>query len=137
MNTKDRSYLQEPAIQPLEFKDFQGGRGKTADGIPFSYHLYKSSDGVGVTTTVENHRSPASAQKALQRKIRTAIKMIERGPKLKNKAERIGERAVLTFALPDFHKEQAAVLWTNGQRLYYIESLSLKHALEFEKQFYR
>lgn len=137
MNTNDRAYLQEADIQPLEFKDLQGGRAKTRDGTPFSYHLYKSSDGVGVTTIVENHSSPASAQKALRKKLRTAIKIIERGPRTEDQAKEKGERAVFTFPLPGSNKEQAAVLWTDGQQLYHIESLSLKHALAFEKQYYR
>lgn len=136
-NANARAYLQEPDIQSLEFKDLQGGRGKTPDGISFSYHLYKSSDGVGVTTIVESHSSPASAQKALRNKLRTAIKIIERGPRIEDQAEEKGGRAVFSFAVPGSHKKQAAVIWTDGQQLYRIESRSLKHALAFEKQFYR
>ncbi|HLN98462.1 MAG TPA: hypothetical protein VK208_08385 [Pyrinomonadaceae bacterium] len=131
------SSQQESTKEAGEFEDVQSGRGKTDEGIQFSYHLYKSSDGVGVATTVENRASPVRANKALQRRIKRAVKIIERGPKLDNNGQRIGERVVAVFAADGSKNEQAAVLWTDGSQFYYIESPSLKHALGFEKKFYR
>lgn len=128
---------QEANREAVEFESIQGERGKTEDGIPFSYHLYKSSDGVGVATTVENRESPIRASKALQRKIKKAVKIIERGPKLNEKGQQIGERVVVIFVPNDSYKEQASVLWTDGTQFYYIESSSLRHVLEFEKKFYQ
>ena len=136
-NANESASLQNAIVESVEFKDLQGGRAKTPEGVPFSYHLYKSSDGIAVTTIIENHSSPASAQRALRNKLRTAIKIIERGPRTETQAEEKGERAVFSFAAPVSRKIQAAVIWTDGQQLYRIESLSLKHALAFEKQFYR
>ncbi len=90
-----------------------------------------------VSVTRENRDSADRANKELQRRLKAALRIIERGSKLDDKGQRVGERVVAMFALSDSQKEQASVLWTNDQQLYYIGSLSLKHALEFEKQFYR
>lgn len=133
MNSSQR----ESSKDAVEFEDIEGGRGKTEDGMPFSYHLYKSSDGVGVTTTIENRGSAVRANKALQRKIKKASQIIERGAKLDNKGQRVGERVVAMFALDGPEKEHRAVLWTEGSQFHYIESSSLRHALQFEAKFYR
>ncbi len=137
MKSENMSPQQTPSNQDLTFTDKMGGKGMTRDGAPFSSHVYESSDGVELSVTRENRDSSPKADKALQRKLKKAIRIIERGSKLDEKGQRVGERVVAMLALDDSQKEQASVLWTNGQQLYYIESLSLKHALEFEKQFYR
>ena len=134
--TMESPHHQELSSEAFEFKDIQGGRGKTEDGIPFSYHLYKSCDGVGVSTTVENRSSVFSALKALQRKVKTASKIIERGPKLDDKGQRTGERVVAMFASNGSEKERAAVLWTEGSDFHYLESSSLRHLIAFEKKYY-
>lgn len=131
------SSQQEPSSEAIEFEDIQGGRGKTEDGVPFSYHLYKSSDGIRVTTTVENRGSPVRANQALQRKIKKASKIIEQKANLDDKGQRVGERVVAIFPSNGSEKEHSAVLWTEGSHFHYIESSSLGHALKFEKRFYR
>ena len=137
MKSEGISLKQTPENQAITFADKLGAKGTTKDGAPFSTHVYESSDGVVVSMMRENRDSPPKADKALQRKLKKAIRIIERGSKLDEEGRRVGERVVAMFALDNSQKEQASVLWTNGQQLYYIESLSLKHALEFEKQFYR
>lgn len=125
---------QEPA---LRFNEVSSKKGATKDGAPFAAQLYQSSDGTELIVTRENRDSASRANKELQKKLKAAITIIERGPKLNEKEQRVGERVVVTFAPDRSQEEKALVLWTNGNQLYYIESLSLKHALEFEKQFYR
>jgi len=134
--TIESPHQQESASEAFEFKDIQGGRGKTEDGVPFSYHLYKSSDGVGVSTTVENRISAFSAVKALQRKIKTASKIIERGSRLDVKGQRTGEKVVAMFKSDGSNKERAAVFWTDGSDFHYLESSSLPHLIAFEKKYY-
>jgi len=127
---------QESSVKPdIEFSFVKGGNGRTRQGVRFSTVLYKSSDGVSVSATTEERRSAGAANKELHTRLRATRRIVERGSKLDEKGRRIGERVVAIYVLND--KEQAAVLWTNGQQFYYIESLSLKHALEFERQFYR
>jgi hypothetical protein len=128
---------QEPSSEATEFEDIQGGRGKTEDGFPFSYHLYKSSDGVGVSTTVENRGSAVRANQALQQRVKTATKIIEQGANLDDKKHRVGERVVAIFPSDGSGKEHTVVLWTEGSHFHYLESSSLRHVLTFEKMFYR
>jgi hypothetical protein len=134
MAIKQEGQKQESA---LLFNEVSSKKGSTKDGAPFSSQLYQSSDGIEVTVTRENRDSAGRANKELQKKLKGSLRIIGRAPKLDEKRERVGERVVAIFAFDDSQKEQASVLWTNGQQFYYIESLSLKHALEFEKQFYR
>ncbi|HEV8428743.1 MAG TPA: hypothetical protein VGQ41_12655 [Pyrinomonadaceae bacterium] len=131
--SKQEDRKQESA---LSFNEESSIKGATKDGAPFASQAYQSSDGIGVSVTRENRDSATRASKELQRKLKATTRVIERSPKLDEKGRRVGERVVAMFALDDSQKEQASVLWTNGRQFYYIESLSLKHALEFEKQFY-
>ena len=134
MVLKQEGEKQESASR---FNEVSSKKGSTKDGAPFSSQLYQSSDGIELTVTRENRDSAGRANKELQKKLKGSLRIIGRAPKLDEKGERVGERVVAIFAFDDSQKEQASVLWTNGQQFYYIESLSLKHALEFEKQFYR
>lgn len=126
---------QDSIERNLEFKELLSGRGKTEDGASFSFHLYEASDGVAVSTRSEKRGSLTRANKELQRQIKKAIKILERGPKLDKSGKQVGERAVLMIASKGPHKDQAVVLWTNGSQFYYIESSSLRHVLELEKRY--
>ena len=137
MKSETIGLQQAPNNQDVTFLEKMGGKGMTRDGALFSFELYKSSDGVEVSVTRENRKSPTNASKALQRRLKKVIKIIERESKLNEDGQRTGERVVAMFALTGSDKEQAAVLWTDGSQFYYIESASLRHALEFEKKFYR
>jgi hypothetical protein len=134
MAPKQEVLKQEKA---LEFSEVSSEKGTTKDGAPFASQLYQSSDGVGLTVTRENRDSAARVNKELQRKLKVATRIIERAPKLDDTGRRVGERVAAMFVPNDSHKEQASVLWTYGGQLYYIESQSLRHALEFEKKFNR
>jgi hypothetical protein len=133
---EERTSQQVSETQAITFTETIGGKGTTRDGAPYSTHVYKSSDGIVVSVIRENQDSASKAGKALQRKIKQANKILEESPKLDEKGQRIGKRVVAMFAPDDSLNKQASVIWTDGQQLYYIKSSSLKHALEFEKQFY-
>lgn len=107
------------------------------DGTRVSYNTYVSADGVGVLFTVQKHRSATSANNALKRRIRKASKIIERGVKLDKDGRRVGDRVLLLSHTRLPQKTVAGVVWSERATLYSVESSSLKHALEFEKQNYR
>lgn len=131
------SSQQPSAEQAKEFQDVLSGKAETADGTPYSFHLYKSSDGVSVSTRFERRGSPVRAKKELLKNIRSAVEVLERGPKLDESGRQVGERAVLTTKQNGSAKRQTTVLWTDGSELYFIESPSLQYALEFEKLYLR
>lgn len=136
---KEEMVLKQEVIKQsdvLEFNEVSNKKGNTREGVPFSARLFQSSDGIDVSVWRENHNSAPRANKELRRKLKRAATIIERGPKLGQKGQRIGERVIVTFAPAGSQKEHSSVLWTNGSQLYYVESPSLKHALEVEKKFY-
>ncbi len=90
-----------------------------------------------MSVTRESRRSTASARKQLRSKLKEVVTVVEQGPKLGEKGQRIGERVVATFGPAGSQNGQASVFWTDGIQFYSIQSPSLKHALEFEKQYYR
>jgi len=123
--------------QELEFNEVSNKKGSTEDGVPFSARLFESSDGLKVSVWRENHDSAVGANQALRSKVKRAVTIIKRQPKLDDKGQRIGERVSMIIALAVCGIGESLVLWTSGSRLYYIESSSVKHGLEIEKRFYQ
>jgi hypothetical protein len=129
--------LDGPAVaQEIEFKAVHLSSGRKANGAEFSAGLYDSSDGVGVLSTVETYGSPARAKAEMKKRIRGAIKVIDRSDKIDQSGKAISERVVLRFSHGSRRKSYSAVMWTNDEDLYVIESTSLRHALAFEQRFY-
>ncbi|MEJ7860896.1 MAG: hypothetical protein WKF90_04580 [Pyrinomonadaceae bacterium] len=124
---------QQSVEQERGFQSVLSGRAKTADGTPFSFNSYKSPDGTMVSTRFERRKSPAQANKELIRKIKEAVEVIERMPKLDEDGRQVGERALFTFKQEASTNLRTTVVWTVGSQIYFIESYSLQHALEFEK----
>jgi hypothetical protein len=140
MTMKEQDTTNKPEAnrgQAIEFKELTSVKGTTKDGAPFSTQIYESTTAVRVSVTRENRDSAARASKELQKRIKPAVEIIERGPKLDETGQRVGERVVATFAKSDSSGNEVTVLWTNSGQLYYIQSTSLPVALEFEKKFYR
>jgi hypothetical protein len=131
------THKQPSSDQVNQYQNVLSGRAETADGTPFSFNLYKSSDGVAISVRVERHSLPAGARNELLRNIRGAIEVLERGPKLDESRKQVGERALLTSKQEESDALQTTVLWTEGSQLHFIESPSLQHALEFEKWYLR
>lgn len=131
------AYQQSSDRLGRKYEDGVSGRAETTDGIVFSFHSYKSSDGVPISTRVERHGSHARAKRELLEHIRAAIKVLDREPKLDDNGKYVGDRAVLSSKQKESGKLQTTVLWTDDSQLYFIESPSLQHALEFEKWYLR
>src|SRR5215211_4363530 len=82
----------------IKFSKVESGSGQTLDGIKFSDHLFESSDGIGLSVTIEDRILSEQAIEELQRTLKEAEKIIEQGPKFNANGEQVGERAVLLFA---------------------------------------
>ena len=122
-------------VTDVTFQDMRGGSGFVDGNVPFSFHDYRSSDGVAVSIMLERRGSSARAKAAMRRRVRSAIQIVARGAKKNTRGGTIGERVVGIFRGEDASKAEPAVLWTEGPDFRYIESPSLKHALLFEKQY--
>ena len=118
----------------FQFKDENGGKGIAKDGNHFSFHSYTSNDGVKLLTYIETCSSAQRAKRALDEKIKEASSISLRGPKLDKNGKHIGERVVLTVEKTRGEKQsESFICWTVGSELHWIQSLSLEHALAFEK----
>jgi len=128
----------DQAANHFQFKNEVGGNGITEDGHEFSFHTYKSQDGVWLSTYVETCPSPELAKKAFDEKVREASSVIARGPRFDRNGEYLGERVVLKVEKKTQAKVEAEsfICWTTPSRLHCIESTSLRHALAYEKTLY-
>ena len=124
---------------PAEHINFQwagGGRGLKKGAIEVSFTRVKSDDGVLVEWRTETYRSATRVQREIQEVISKAASVVERTTKLSLDGKPIGERAVLMVPASRAQEAQAVVVWTDGPKLYVLESSSLRHVLAFEKQLY-
>ncbi len=91
----------------------------------------RASDCVEVTIESEDEGSPMQAEDEMEKKIRGASRVVERGLKDDLPGHPDGDRAVLLLG-SDASAE--IVVWFKGNsRLNIIESASLAHALAYEK----
>jgi hypothetical protein len=113
------------------FKVWMMGSGRTPDGYSTEFTQLRASDCVKVDIETESMGSPMEAESEMEKKIRGASRVVERGPKVDLPGHPDGERAVLLFGS---EARAEIVLWFKGNsRLHIIESTSLAHALACEK----
>lgn len=118
-------------VKDIRFKVWMMGSGLTPEGYRTDFTSLRASDCVEVTIKDESMSSPSEAENEMEKKIRNASRVVERGPKVDLSAHADGDRAVLLFG-SDARAE--IVLWFKGTRsLHIIESPSLAHALACEK----
>ena len=109
------------------------GQGATLppSGRLSDFTTMRASDCVEVTIESEDEGSPMQAKDEMEKRIRGASRVVERGPEVDLPGHPDGERAVLLLGT-DARAE--IVVWLKGKsRLYVIESGSLAHALAYEK----
>ena len=95
------------------------------------FTIVRASDCVEVTIESEDEGSPMQAEVEMEKKIRGASRVVERGFKDNLSVHPDGDRAVLLLG-NDARAE--IVVWFKGNgRLNIIESASLAHALAYEK----
>lgn len=138
--TQNSSHPQTTAVPEQSFAEQQVGfqstlsiSAKTADGTPYSFNSYKSPDGTMISVRIERRKSPALAKKELIKSTREAVEILKREPKFNEDGRRVGEHSLLTSKQEESNNLQTIIVWTDGSEVYFIESPSLQHALEFEK----
>jgi hypothetical protein len=94
---------------------------------------YEAPDGVKISISGAQFQSPSQAKRELRERLKPAIIILERGPKHDNKGGKVGERVVELFNSKEAGKRDALVLWTDKKNIHEVWSVSLSHALEFER----
>ncbi len=121
------------AREKIVFKPDAHGISSNRDGFEEGVFGFTSSDGNEVSYSLLTPVGAASAANEFDKRLALADYVVVREP-FKNPEGRPEERAIIYFENPINHVEVAAILWTDGRTLRSIESGSLYHALEFERQ---
>lgn len=125
-----------PADQKIDFKP-NGALDFIDDGgFRGSSQMFESTDGVGVELIKVWRDSSEDADKVLEERLREAGRVVERTPLLDKKGLRFGDRALVYFPSPGEGGERPAVLRTDGEAFYSLESSSLRHLLLLEKELF-
>lgn len=123
------------AISPIRFKADLIACGYMSDGVSgYSVTRFTSSYFVKLWHSSAGYPSAEGADAALQKRAGEAVRVIERAPKLDVEGRKVGERVVALFSSPEHNGQYACVFWTDETILHSLESPSLMHVLEFEKQ---
>ena len=124
----------QPQRKKLVFTEDADGTILNRDGFDIDLRGFLSSDGNEVSYSISSPRGSARVTDKFEDEIARADYVVVREPLRSADGRHVGERAIILFQNTRTHKEVAAVLWTSSRSLHSIESGSLYHALEFEKQ---
>jgi hypothetical protein len=125
---------QEVVPHDVSFDTKGALHGITEDGCEFSKTGWRSSDGKTVFLEINYCKSSAHAQRVLNKFVRKATKIFEKGTLTGKDGKKSGDRIVVTFT-KNLIKRPEMILWTEGNKIYIVESTSFGHALVFEKKF--
>ncbi len=126
-------YDGEPRVR---FRRLSGGKLEH-QGVAVEVNNYKAQDDVLVQQIIQEYPSPSGSGQEMQKMIKRAASVIERGPQKGREGRPTEERAVLMLGGLPSGQAQATVVWTDGPNLYVLQSSSLRHVLAFEAQAYR
>jgi hypothetical protein len=114
-----------------KFKFKLAGAANSGQWNESGFTTVRASDCIEVTSLVQNEASPDQALLRMEDMIRSAVSVVELGPKLDPNGGTVGKRAVLLFR----EKPHARIVLglDHQSKLYSVESTSLAHALRYEQ----
>ncbi|MFY9621680.1 MAG: hypothetical protein WAM70_04950 [Pyrinomonadaceae bacterium] len=123
------------SVKNVTFRGSGATTGVTTEGVRFAREEFTSSDCEKVTTQTWYFESAEKAQQALERSLKNATGISERGDKVNSAGQRVGMRAVAYFEADpkSAYIEITNILWTDGAELHSIEG-GYVYALEFESR---
>jgi len=113
------------------FEDVLAATGITKRGLLYDIFVYRSSDGVRVTSFVQHHRSSSAAREELELERRRASEIVYEEPVVGKEGKASGTRLILRFNWGPIYLRQE-VVWTEGTYLRGIYSRSPRHIEAFE-----
>jgi hypothetical protein len=125
-------YLVKPVGRIIQSR--YKGLGHACGGRYLSYITgYEAPDGVMISESLWTFSSPSRAKRELQKWLKDAASIIERGARYDDKGREIGERVMALFNSKEEGKKVAILLWTEKDNMYEIESFSISDILKFEQ----
>ena len=128
---------QDQSPSRREYRSREAARGVTKDGIEASFQTYESSDGIRVFIRTEFFRSTDDMKTHFETQTKSFAEIIEKGDIKAVKGNPKKERIVGKHFPNEEGIEMYSIMWHEHGRIKYVESTSLDHALDFEKQFYK
>jgi hypothetical protein len=121
-------------ISPIGFSLDMMGHGKMLNGGGgFFIQRYTSTYWIKLWFSSGKYQSPEKANEDFASNARSAVKVIDCGPKYNRHGDKIGQRAVALMLNPETNEQYASVFWTDGPFLRSIDSWSMTHVLQFER----
>jgi len=118
-------------VKDTRFKVRIQGTTLLPNGRLGGFTTVRASDCVEVTIESEDEGSPMQAKAEMEKRIRGAARVVERGLKVDIPVHPDGERAVMQ--LGSDARAEIVVHFKGNSRLHIIESASMAHALAYEK----
>lgn len=121
----------QPVNQELSFRLIRDRHGPNS-----RYYDYEATDSMTLTHGRVTFPSAERANDELEYRINhypNITEILERSPKTDDNGHVVGERLVIVYTDRE-GGHSAEVVWTNGDELCWIVSLSLRHVLELERQ---
>jgi hypothetical protein len=110
------------------------GNGKASDGTFLEMNSYETPSGTRVGITRGKFPSPAAAQREFRHWLKQARRVIEERTNKDPSGHSIGLRAIGIFPSVEPQGENSAVLWTDGDKYFWVSSPSLELALQVEEE---
>ena len=104
--------------------------GVTPDGHNFNHNVYLSSDCVLVQVNSQRTSSLASSEEIVRIKLNSAYRVLDQRPALYEDGKAVEGKAVALFGSTG---NQSAVIKWDDAGVLSVESSSLEHTLEFER----
>jgi hypothetical protein len=117
--------------EPLRFEPTSAGRAIKKGAEDVSFSDYKAQDGVRVSSREEHYRTRNDAGLAFEGLVKSASCVIERRPMIGGDSRKRTNRIVLRVGRSS-GGDIMTIAWTDGLDLHVLESVSLRHVLEFE-----
>ena len=112
------------------------GRGLSGSATNGSFITLNSSDGMNFTKWSVYCGSPERAERELAKRIEGG-KIVTREVVFGEGGRRIGEKVVARFAPNERDSRAAALIWTENEELFEVDTSSVQYIFEYRKDFNR
>jgi len=133
-NDQSRS-MEKKAVPDVEFAHSGAIEGLTADGFEFSTEGYKSSDGISLSVTRIRCQTAETAERLMTQTLDNAKSVIRRDKLFDENGKQVGRRVIASFETQKA-SSTPAILWTNNNTFFKIDSPSIDHSLLLEENLF-
>ena len=123
----------DPIVDSSDFKPNGEADGRAWDGTILGFYSLKNSKGEKVSITEGRFMSAEAARRQIADDLRHPSDILDQGDAKNGAGHVVGERAVVTYAVPVTHEKYTAIVWNNGREFHRVASPSPAIAKTFEE----